>query len=190
MGPTCRYSTTIEVAYPIRRLPPEVSGPASRVGRSSSPSRAGGTCKPVPLSRAGRVVGGRSGGGPSAQVRCGLHHAVGGRRPADVERPAVGVARSLSKPAATRGDLASLREAGLNLVARRCRRPARLVRRRRRDRHPTRRPCRGRGRPVAGHHPPLRHPSLLGFMGSADSGGPLYLTGGRGMLELVPETDA
>jgi hypothetical protein len=187
MGPTCRYSSTIEVAYPIRRRP-EASGPATRVGKVIIPEPSWWDLQspflyrgPVELWEAGQTVA-------KAEVRCGLHHAtaVGGRlmwngRPLEL--------RVVSKPAAARGDLAELREAGWNLV---------LVDA---DALPSLWDEADEiGILLAGYaadaaaraspEPPLHHPSLLGFIGSTESGGPLYLTGGRGLLELVPETDA
>ncbi|HEX4589089.1 MAG TPA: hypothetical protein VH120_04125 [Gemmataceae bacterium] len=187
MGPTCKYSSTIEVAYPIRRVP-EASGPTSRIGRVIIPEPAWWDLQspflyhgPVDLWEGGQAVA-------KTQVRCGLHHAtaVGGRlmwngRPLEL--------RVASKPVATIGDLAALREVGWNLV---------LVDA---DVLPGLLDTADEiGILLAGYaadaaaraspESPLHHPSLLGFIGSTESGGPLYLTGGRGLLELVPETDA
>ena len=40
---------------------------------------------------------------------------------------------------------------------------------------------------LAAMHPPLFHPSLLGFLDEANGGGSLTLTGGRGLLEFDPQ---
>jgi hypothetical protein len=187
MGPTCRYSSTVEVAYPIRKLPPEMSSPGTRLGRVLIPEPSWWDLQspflyhgPVNLWEGGQSVDG-------VKVQCGLHHAtaVGGRliwngRPLEL--------RAVDKPEMTLGDLASLRENGFNLVVVDADDLSRLwdaadeigILLAGRAIDATAR---------ANHFPPLHHPSLLGFIGPAEIGGPLYLTGNRGLLELVPETD-
>jgi hypothetical protein len=187
MGPRCRYGSTVEVAYPIRRLPPETGGPAARLGKvlipepswwdPESPFLYGG---PVDLWEGGQSV-------EVVRVRCGLHHAsaAGGRliwngRPLEL--------RAVVEAGVTRDQLAALRESGVNLVVM----PADDLPGLWDEADEVGILLAGAAADAAARapaHPPLHHPSLLGFVGPAAGVRPLYVTGGRGMLELVAAGD-
>jgi hypothetical protein len=179
MGPRCKYSSTVEVAYPIRQLPRSTFGPATAIGRviipepswwdPESPFLYGG---PVELWEAGQTV-------ERTQTRCGLHHATvtGNRliwngRSIDV--------RVATEAAATPAGLTALRQANVNLVFVDADTLDGLVE------AADEIGILLAGRAVdaaarAATHSPLRHPSLLGFL---DDAGSLVLTGGRGVLQF------
>jgi hypothetical protein len=176
MGPRCRYSSTVEVAYPVRQLPRETFGPGTPLGRviipepswwdPQSPFLYGG---PIDLWEGGQSV-------QRVQTRCGLCHATvtGNRliwngRPLDL--------RIVVEPTATAARLPGLRASGVNLVVvddvlglvDAADEIGILVA--------------GRAADPPASQSPLRHPSLLGFLDAATS---LSLTGGRGVLTLDP----
>src|SRR5829696_7747097 len=112
MGPRCKYSKTIEVAYPIRRLPGGASGLVGRViipepswWDPESPFLYGG---PVELWEGGQTVG-------RVTVRGGLSHATaGGGRLIFNGRPLE--LRARVEAGVTAGQLAAVRATGANLV--------------------------------------------------------------------------
>ena len=177
-GPRCKYAKTIDVAYPIRRLP----GGAGHVGRviipepswwdPESPFLYGG---PVELWEGGQAV-------ERVQVRGGLWHAsaAGGRliwngRPLDL--------RVTVEPGVTAAQLPAIRATGSNLV---------VV-----DADNLLDLCdaadelgillAGRAadaRSKAAGVPAFWHPSLIGFVEESAAGGTLVLAGGREVLEF------
>jgi hypothetical protein len=179
MGPRCKYAKTIEVAYPIRRLP---GGTAGHVGRviipepswwdPESPFLYGG---PVELWEGGQTA-------ERVQVRGGLYHAsaAGGRltwngRPLEL--------RAVVEPGVTAEQLSAVRASGANLLVvaaddlpglcTAADEIGLLLAGRAAD-----------ARTRATTAPPFHYPSLLGFLDETAGGGSLVLTGGRDVLEF------
>jgi hypothetical protein len=181
MGPTCRYGSTVSVAYPIRQLPAETSGPDARIGRviipepswwdPVSPFLYGG---PVELWKGGQTV-------ERITARCGLHHATvnGGRliwngRPLEL--------RAVTNDDVTANQFPAMRAADVNLVVVSADRLADLWG----ESDEIGILLAGRAADAAeqaARHSPFHHPSLLGFLSGAGNGS-LHLTGGRGVLEF------
>jgi hypothetical protein len=179
LGPRCKYSKTIEVAYPIRRLPGEATGLVGRViipepswWDPESPFLYAG---PVELWVDGRTA-------DQLLVRGGLYHtaAAGGRlifngRPLNLS---VAV-----EPGVTAAQLPAIRTTGTNLVVvdadelpslcQAADEVGVLVAGRAAD---------ARSRAAATR--PFHNPSLLGFVEEKVGGGSLILTGGRDVLEF------
>src|SRR5947208_1827807 len=122
MGPTCLYSTTIEVAYPIRMLPRETGGPPVLRGRVVIPEPSWWDPQSpflyvgvVELWEEGRKV-------EDVRVRCGLRHAEFGPtglqwngRPLEL--------RAIRRGDCSADDLKRLREQGANLLIQQSGRP-------------------------------------------------------------------
>jgi hypothetical protein len=176
-GPRCKYSTTIDVAYPIRRLPGSSGGLIGRViipepswWDPESPFLYSGL---VELWHSGQTI-------DAVRVRGGLYHAsaAGGRliwngRPLDVH--------AAVEPGLTAAQLPAVRAAGTNLVVVDADELLSLC-----DAADevgillAGRAADARARAVGA--PPFEHPSLLGFVDESDGGGSLVLSGGREAL--------